>query len=187
MRPGLSQVILVSIILVLLLVVLFGGGKSLFKSLVGSGRKPCGGRVETDSNPLTRDMLKTNSGPGKTEDGTGNRDQRVGQEDRDAERPVASHGLGRARRLEYLPIAFVLQLVFWFLERLAEAGCDPLLLSVFWTALFAAFVIESIRRLHDCGMSGWMVLTFIIPLFWLVTWMRGTKGPNKYGPDPRGF
>ena len=82
----------------------------------------------------------------------------------------------RARRLEYLPIAFVLQLVFWFLEMLAEAGCDTLLLSVFWTALFAAFVIESIRRLHDCGMSGWMVLTFIIPLFWLVTWMRGTKG-----------
>ncbi len=117
----------------------------------------------------------------------GRREQRVWQMKHNAGYPVPSHGFGRARRYEYLPIALVLPLAYGFLEKLAEGGCNPLLLAIFWMALLAVDIIESIRRLHDLGVSGgWLILMFISPLCWFMAlMMRGTKGPNKYGPDPR--
>ena len=48
-----------------------------------------------------------------------------------------------------------------------------------------------IRRLHDLNRSGWWALIMLIPLVNLlfavyVIFFKGTKGPNKYGPDPLG-
>ena len=48
----------------------------------------------------------------------------------------------------------------------------------------------SVRRLHDSGKSGWLFLIVFIPILGLITnvilmCLRGDKGPNKYGPDPR--
>ena len=47
----------------------------------------------------------------------------------------------------------------------------------------------SSRRLHDTGRSGWWYLLNFVPfgaIFLIVWWcMKGDKGPNKYGPDPR--
>jgi uncharacterized membrane protein YhaH (DUF805 family) len=37
-------------------------------------------------------------------------------------------------------------------------------------------------RLHDLGWSGWWMITLLpIPLLFV---LRGTRGPNRYGPDP---
>ena len=47
----------------------------------------------------------------------------------------------------------------------------------------------TIRRLHDTNHSGWWVLvTFgalpgvLLLIFWFC--MKGTEGPNRFGPDP---
>lgn len=52
-----------------------------------------------------------------------------------------------------------------------------------------AFLIPNIavcvRRMHDNDKSGWWVL---VPIYNLVViwFMEGTKGPNRFGPDPKG-
>jgi uncharacterized membrane protein YhaH (DUF805 family) len=47
----------------------------------------------------------------------------------------------------------------------------------------------TVRRLHDLDKSGWHLLIGLIPLvggiillIWYCT--EGTRGPNRYGPDP---
>ena len=64
-----------------------------------------------------------------------------------------------------------------------------------WVILGLALVLPSLavtcRRLHDTGKSGWFQLLNLIPfpfgaiLVYILCAMPGTRGPNKYGPDPR--
>ncbi len=47
-----------------------------------------------------------------------------------------------------------------------------------------------VRRLHDQDRSGWLVLLNLIPYVgWLVVYIlmliEGTRGENRFGPDPR--
>jgi uncharacterized membrane protein YhaH (DUF805 family) len=56
-------------------------------------------------------------------------------------------------------------------------------------ALFLPGLAVSVRRLHDLDKSGWFLLLHFIPLIGsviLLIWfcMRGTVGPNRFGPDP---
>ncbi len=58
-------------------------------------------------------------------------------------------------------------------------------------AAFLPGLAVSVRRLHDTNKSGWWILIALIPLIgsiWLIVYMatEGTKGENKYGPDPNG-
>ena len=53
--------------------------------------------------------------------------------------------------------------------------------------LFLATIVPGIavavRRVHDQDKSGWLVL---IPIYNLVLmFSEGTRGPNRYGPDPK--
>jgi uncharacterized membrane protein YhaH (DUF805 family) len=46
-----------------------------------------------------------------------------------------------------------------------------------------------IRRLHDINLSGYFYLMQFIPLigmaiFLLLMLIKGTEGPNRYGPNP---
>lgn len=48
-----------------------------------------------------------------------------------------------------------------------------------------------VRRLHDCGKSGWFILVRFIPIIgtiWLfiILVSEGVHGINEYGPDPKG-
>ena len=56
----------------------------------------------------------------------------------------------------------------------------------------------TVRRFHDCNMSGWWVVFFwlfaLIPVvgwiagiihFIILACMDGTPGPNQYGPNPK--
>jgi uncharacterized membrane protein YhaH (DUF805 family) len=50
----------------------------------------------------------------------------------------------------------------------------------------------SVRRLHDVGKSGWMLLIVLIPLvgiIWLLVLLatESNLGDNKYGPNPKGI
>ena len=83
-------------------------------------------------------------------------------------------------------------------------GLNPigyLIVGVLGIAMLAVIVpgiALSVRRFHDLGQTGWLVLVFAIlgaiPLIGLlaslaqIIWfaMPGNTGPNKYGPDPKG-
>ena len=51
-------------------------------------------------------------------------------------------------------------------------------------------LLLAIKRCHDRDRSGWFVLVALIPVIggvWLLVelgFLRGTVGPNRYGPDP---
>lgn len=104
---------------------------------------------------------------------------------------------GRARRKEYW--MFVLfNLLFGIALMVADnvlgiavelLGYGPLY------GLYTLFVLlpslaVGVRRLHDVGKSGWMMLILFIPLIgaiWLLVLMvmDGEAGENQYGPSPK--
>lgn len=104
---------------------------------------------------------------------------------------------GRARRKEYwfftlfnvlfAIVAFVLDHVTGLV--IAGIGYGPIYL--FYTlAFFIPGLAVAVRRLHDVGKSGWMVLISLIPLvgaIWLLILMvtEGQPEENEYGPAPK--
>jgi uncharacterized membrane protein YhaH (DUF805 family) len=99
---------------------------------------------------------------------------------------------GRAARSEYW---------FWtlFAVLLTVAGqtADTALFESPNPGLFAPLVdlglllpgwAVSVRRLHDLDRTGWwLLLVFtIVGILLLLIWncVRGTSGPNRFGPDP---
>lgn len=56
-------------------------------------------------------------------------------------------------------------------------------------ALYPAICV-SIKRWHDRDKSGWWVLIGLIPIIgaiWVLIEcgiLKGTEGPNRFGPDP---
>ncbi|MEL7033478.1 MAG: DUF805 domain-containing protein [Pseudomonadota bacterium] len=116
---------------------------------------------------------------------------------------------GRSRRAEYwwFFLAYMICVfVLAFLIGVIGGGFEsmnPIGMIVMGIATLAglAIIIPSIalgvRRFHDLGQTGWLVLVFAIlaaiPLLGLLSmiaqliWfaMPGTTGPNKYGPDPK--
>jgi len=102
---------------------------------------------------------------------------------------------GRAPRSEYW---------YWFLfavlVNIAATIVDAILFSradvgpiglIVGLALFLPGLAVGVRRLHDLDRSGWWILIVFIPIVGviiLLVWacMRGTLGPNRFGPDPLG-
>lgn len=76
----------------------------------------------------------------------------------------------------------------------SEEGQVPPLAAMLILPLYAVLVwfslAISVKRWHDRGKSGWCVLLGLIPIvgpIWVFIetgCLRGTKGPNEYGPDP---
>ena len=55
--------------------------------------------------------------------------------------------------------------------------------------LFIPSLAVAVRRLHDVGKSGWMILVALIPvagIIWLLILLvrQSDPGENKYGPNP---
>jgi uncharacterized membrane protein YhaH (DUF805 family) len=55
-------------------------------------------------------------------------------------------------------------------------------------AVLLPSVAIAIRRLHDTGKSGWMILVGLIPLvgviILIVFYVQASDGPNEYGTGP---
>ncbi len=58
------------------------------------------------------------------------------------------------------------------------------ILSMIWAALnLIPSLAAAIRRMHDQDKSGWFIL---IPFYNLILlFLDGTRGPNRFGPDPK--
>ncbi|MFO6430271.1 DUF805 domain-containing protein [Erythrobacter sp. W302b] len=107
---------------------------------------------------------------------------------------------GRARRSEYWNFQlFVILPLFFMLGVAGAVNSDVLVGIIFliWLGLLIPSVAVTVRRLHDRGLSGWLVVLagllslipfvgFLIGLgFIVVLALPGTNGQNPYGPDPK--
>ena len=98
---------------------------------------------------------------------------------------------GRARRQEYW--MFVLfNIIFAFVAGALDAalGSWGAIGGLYGLALLIPGLAVSVRRLHDIGKSGWMLLIALIPLIgtiWLIILLAtdSTPGNNQYGNNPK--
>lgn len=80
---------------------------------------------------------------------------------------------------------------FMFFEELGAGGWIVFGLMMLWAlATFIPTLAVAIRRLHDTDKSGWFYLINFIPfvgpiIMFVFYLMEGTRGPNRYGPDPK--
>jgi len=112
---------------------------------------------------------------------------------------------GRSRRKEFwkwvllntLVSAVLVGLGLWGAEERLFSSDEELTLyfactlGVWWLATFIPNLAVVVRRLHDTDRSGWNILWGLVPaiggfimLYFYVT--EGTRGPNRFGPDPKG-
>jgi uncharacterized membrane protein YhaH (DUF805 family) len=81
---------------------------------------------------------------------------------------------------------------YMFMEEMGSTGWILLGLATLWGLLvFIPNLAVTIRRLHDQDKSGWFVLLALIPLVGPIILLvfyciEGTRGPNRFGPDPKG-
>ena len=116
---------------------------------------------------------------------------------------------GRARRKEFWSwflFVWIMLFVLMYLDSVLGLGGSAsgyrngtsvgfnmsggVLTLLFALATLIPNLAVSVRRLHDSGKSGWLLLIGLIPLFgWaylLFLYVQpGTAGPNEYGPDPK--
>lgn len=100
---------------------------------------------------------------------------------------------GRSRRAEYWYFVLFNLIIAIILSIISSITADVLgiLVFLYMLAVFIPGLAVSVRRLHDTGRSGWMILITLIPLIgglWLLILMAtdSTPGENKYGPNPKG-
>ncbi len=104
---------------------------------------------------------------------------------------------GRARRKEYWIYNLINSIIgglLFFLDYMLGTTIDGLDLGVLYL-VYALFVFipglaVAVRRLHDVGKSGWMLLIALIPLIgaiWLLVLYltNSNPGENKYGLNPK--
>ncbi len=100
---------------------------------------------------------------------------------------------GRAQRKEYwyfflfnLIISIVLGVIGDFISTFAGIA----IVVSFFLILFIPSLAVSVRRLHDTGKNGWMILIQVIPfigLIWFLILMMidSSPGENEYGSNPK--
>ncbi len=104
---------------------------------------------------------------------------------------------GRARRTEYWMFVLfniIFGIVAAVIDNVVGTAIDGVGYGLFYILYMLAVLIPglavAVRRLHDTGKSGWMLLVALIPLvgaIWLLVLMvtEGTPGENQYGSNPK--
>ncbi len=106
---------------------------------------------------------------------------------------------GRARRAEYwwfVLINFVVIFSLLVLTIILSGSNDSLtglggiIYAVYALGVILPSLAVTVRRLHDTGKSGWMLLIglipFVGPIILLVFYFTdGEPGANQYGPSPK--
>ena len=102
---------------------------------------------------------------------------------------------GRARRAEFWWFILCYTVIYFIVDFLgAKMGLvaysidSDFSINILSTLASLVFLLPSlavsIRRMHDTGKSGWLLLVPIYNIVLCAT--AGTSGPNQYGPDPKG-
>jgi uncharacterized membrane protein YhaH (DUF805 family) len=98
---------------------------------------------------------------------------------------------GRAARSEFwywTLFAFLASIVAAFIDGAAGLGDVSPVQSIVGLVLLLPGLAVSARRLHDLDRTAWWLLLLLtgIGIILLIIWdcMRGTQGPNRFGPDP---
>ncbi|MBC23210.1 MAG: hypothetical protein CMJ32_04755 [Phycisphaerae bacterium] len=109
---------------------------------------------------------------------------------------------GRARRMEFWMfglINFIVSLILAIISHVAGItiqlnDADPpaqlaTLQLIYAIIMFLPALAVGIRRLHDIDRSGWGTLLILVPCIgWIILiWFHcipGTRGENRFGPDP---
>ncbi|GAA3610334.1 DUF805 domain-containing protein [Flavivirga amylovorans] len=106
---------------------------------------------------------------------------------------------GRARRKEFwmfflfnLIIVFAIAFLLGFTSDFIDNDFLPTILGIYFLGILIPYIALAVRRLHDSGKSGGYIFVYFIPFIggiWFLILMatEGDKGPNKYGPDPKGL
>jgi uncharacterized membrane protein YhaH (DUF805 family) len=104
---------------------------------------------------------------------------------------------GRARRKEYWMFVLfnmIFGIVAIILDNILGLTAGELPYGVFYFLYVLAVLIPGlavfVRRLHDVGKSGWMILIALIPIIgaiWLLVLMvtDSNPGENQYGVNPK--
>ena len=71
----------------------------------------------------------------------------------------------------------------------AASEAFGILYLLYVVALFVPSLAAAVRRLHDTGKSGWIILISLIPIvgtILLIVFLAqsGEQQPNQYGPPP---
>ncbi|SNS46807.1 Uncharacterized membrane protein YhaH, DUF805 family [Sphingomonas laterariae] len=120
---------------------------------------------------------------------------------------------GRSRRKEYwmfVLLVFIIYVIAMFLDSMLGFGTTSryadlsdtsaavgfnsqggILTAIAMLALFLPSLAVGVRRLHDTDRSGWWILIGLVPIIGTIVLLvfyctDGTKGPNRFGPDPKG-
>ena len=82
---------------------------------------------------------------------------------------------------------FIASFILGFIDGFLGISATPqqnILGYIFAIAVFLPTLGIEIRRMHDVNKSGWFIL---IPIYNLILSLTaGTKGENRFGPDPYG-
>lgn len=114
---------------------------------------------------------------------------------------------GRSRRREYWMFALFYVLVMIVLNALFGTneivrgggsfnygtrlvGAGGWVGGLFWLGSLIPYLAVSVRRLHDQDRTGWLLLLGLVPFFgWFALFvlmcLDGTRGPNRFGADPK--
>ena len=99
---------------------------------------------------------------------------------------------GRARRSEFwyfVLVNVIVGVVFGILSSIV--GFFIYFYYIYSLAVLVPNIAVGVRRLHDVGKSGWFYLLAFVPLvnIYLIVLFctEGDKGPNEFGPDPKGL
>jgi uncharacterized membrane protein YhaH (DUF805 family) len=113
---------------------------------------------------------------------------------------------GRSRRTEYWMYTLMTVLLYLLCIALIVIGAvgsgdsgemNPTamagvgLMGLLILGLLIPTIAVQVRRFHDQDKSGWWVLINLIPsiggiIVLVFMCLEGTRGPNQYGPDPKG-
>lgn len=101
---------------------------------------------------------------------------------------------GRSRRREYwmftlfvVLVSIILTMIDMMLGLTTAAG--GVLTLLFSLAVLVPSLAVGVRRLHDSERSGWWLLIGLVPFVGVIVLLvfmvlPGTRGANRFGPDP---
>ena len=118
---------------------------------------------------------------------------------------------GRSRRMEYwmfallnaiivsVAVALLVSQIFAYREAVMLQQSDGpggvfylgvAILGIFVLGTFIPSLAVQVRRFHDQDKSGWFLLLNFVPyvgglIVFVFMCLEGTRGPNRFGPDPK--